>query len=530
MALYVYDPFQSVAAGSGTPAGWSGPSFGSGTVELYSAGGAFTPHQWFSFSGNDLLSPAFSPVTSITVWFAWLAQGPSAQGVIFNVQSQRAGGGSDIGSVIMQFEADQTISFYVGPGGPANLIANTGASSKSFQAGVWYFFQLNITLSLTLVSGQEFLTAAVDLVVDGVLAITGASAVSNFWIDTNFTSDTPSIHQLAWFQANGGGDNGLAEPYAGPNLGAGTVGFPGNLWTITVTAPGASYNAATTTAAVGTGDATIAPTIVGGQVTAILPVSPGFLGDSYVSAPGVTITDSSGDGFGAAATAALAPSPFRRVPQAVMETATLPTTANIRIPQMVIEVATLAGTPPVPTPTISSPATGGGRFIFQPVFCLVPPPGKPKYKGCAVKPKCFAIPEREWVDQPPGAIIFNPSGAILLPAPSAGDTVIFSFTVPIGYDGMILGQYNTLTAAFTQGSGDIIWRISAAGRFLRDRGNILVTIGTTRRLYPVVGGLQLRSGNVVKFIVNAPNTGGSLPGPGGANVLAGLHGVFYPRK
>lgn len=175
-------------------------------------------------------------------------------------------------------------------------------------------------------------------------------------------------------------------------------------------------------------------------------------------------------------------------------------------------------------------SAGGGGMVFRPIFCLVPPPGKPKYKGCAIKPKCYAIPEREWVDQTAGCIPFNPAGAIPLPSPADGDTVILSFRVPIGYDGMILGQYNALTANFTQGSGDIVWRISAAGRYLRDRGNILVTIGSPKRVYPVVGGLQLRSGNLVEFIVNAPNTGGSLPFPGAANVLAGLHGWFYPRK
>jgi hypothetical protein len=530
--MYVWDPFQSVASGSGTPAGWTGPSFGSGLVEPYSGGafgeGAFTPHQWFAFDGNNLTTPTFTPVANITVWFAWIGLGNSLNGTVMVTNSPKAGGGADINTCIMQIEHDNTISFYVGPGGPANFIANTGSVGFSLHTGVWYYFQVNITLGLVTVGGIQFLSATVDLAVDGVLQITGRSATSNFFIDSNFVGDTPNVESISW-SAVSGGNNGLAEPYVGPSIGAGTVGFPGNLWQIIVDTPGTLYNPADTTAAPSAGDADLAVTVTGGQVTAILPTTPHQLGDGYAIAPGITITDSSGSGSGATAHAILAPSPFRRVPQAVVEAATLPTTANVRVPQMVIEVATLAGAPP-PPPVPNAPSGGGGRGIFRPVFCLVPPPGKPKYKGCGVKPKCFAIPEREWVDQVPGSIAFNPSGVIPLPAPGAGDTVIFSFRVPIGYDGMILGQYNTVTADFAQGSGDIVWRISAAGRYLRDRGNILVSIGTPKRLYPVVGGLQLRSGNLVEFIVNAPNTGGSLPFPGAANVLAGLHGWLYPRK
>lgn len=530
--MYVFDPFQGVAAGSGTPAGWSGPSFGTGTVEAFGSagGGAFSPHQWFSFSGNSLLTPAFGPDAGVTVWFAWKSLGPTNNGVVLNLKSPASSGG-DLTTFILQFEADNTLSLYVGPGGQANFIGNTGATGHAFQAGVWYFIQINVVLDLQAVSATNFLRATASLFVDGERLINAVAQRSNFFTDANFAGGTPQVKQVAWFQSNGGGNNGLSESYVGPNIGISTVGFPGNLWQIIVDTPGTGYHQATTTATVGAGSATLAVTVFPdpGPVTAVLPAPTGQLGDSYVVAPAVTITDSNGaPGVGATAHAILAPSPFRRVPQAVIETAELSTTANVRVNQMVLEVATLTGPPPAvalnPGPTV------GGRFIFQPIYCTVPPPGKPKYKGCGRKPECFSIPEREWVDQTAGCIAFNPQGTILLPAPADGNVVIFSFRVPIGYDGMILGQYNTITQPFAQGTGDIAWRIRAAGRYLRDRGNILVTIGSNKRLYPVVGGLQLRSGNLVEFLVSAPNAGGSLPIPGGAYVLAGLHGWFYPRK
>jgi hypothetical protein len=537
VAFYIWDPFQGVAVGSGTPSGWSGPSFGTGVVEAFSSGGAFTPHQWFSFSGNSLLSPTITPIASLTIWFAWNGTGYTNQGQFLLGNCQPASG-ADISAFGLAYEDDSTLSLYVGPlpsGGSVaspNLMGNTGTiAGASYPAGVWYFLQVNIAISLTMVGGVNKLTATGDLFVDGVRVLNGVSAISNTYIDADFLSDIPLIHQLAWSQANGSGRSGFGEVYVADNVGSGVAGFPGNLWDFDITDGGTGYNPATTTVTVGAGDATLTPVITAGVVTGILPTAPNQLGDSYLIAPSITITDSSGDGSGATALANLAPTPFRRVPQAPMEVGQLPTNANLRVPQMVIEVATLAGSPPPPpvTPVTSMPAQGAGRFVFTPAFHIIPPPGKPSYKGCGRKPDCFAIPEREWVDQTYGTIVFNPQGAIPLPAPSSGDTVIFQFLVPIGYDGMILGQYNTLTAGFAQGSGDIVWRISAAGRYLKDRGNILVSIGTPQRLYPVPGGLQLRSGNLVQFIVSAPNAGGSLPAPGAANVLAGLHGVFWPR-
>lgn len=522
--MYVFDPFQGVAAGSGTPAGWSGPVFGAGTVETFASGGAFTPHQWFSFSGNSLTTPVYGPDAGSTIWFAWKATGFSGSGQIMATLAPRNGGGVDIPALIVRVEPDQTISLYVGPGGSStNLMGNTGSAGRSFPAGVWFYIQINVSLSLQTVGGLHFLKATADLFVDGVLILNNVSAVSGTFMDTDFAGLTPENHAVAWFQG-GDANSGLGEPYVGPNIGAGVNGFPGNLWEVTVTAPGVGYTAAT--AAVGAGNADLAAIVSGGNVASVIAAGPNNLGNGYAVAPSVVIA---GDGVGATAVASLAPTPFRRVAQAVIEPATLPTTANIRVSQLLIEVATLPGPPPV-IPVVGAPSAGGGRYIFQPVYCLVPPPGKPKYKGCGRKPDCFSIPEREWVDIPHGGRIFNPQAAIPLPDPTAGDVVIFQFNVPTGYDGMILGQYNTLSVPFAQGAGDIVWRISSSSRYLRDRGNITVAFGTTRKLNPVPGGLLIRSGALIQFIVNASNAGGSLPAPGSIYVLAGLHGILWPRK
>jgi hypothetical protein len=152
-----------------------------------------------------------------------------------------------------------------------------------------------------------------------------------------------------------------------------------------------------------------------------------------------------------------------------------------------------------------------------------------QYMSCAHKPECFLWQEQDWLDSPPGWRTFNPVKAIPLPAPTDGDVVVLSFRVPYGYDGVITAQYHGYTLNFTEGSGDLQWRVRADGRYLRDMGDMLLTIGNPKQLSPVYGGLQLRSGNLVEYIVSAPNLTSLLPPPGTGNILAGLHGFFYPR-
>lgn len=154
--------------------------------------------------------------------------------------------------------------------------------------------------------------------------------------------------------------------------------------------------------------------------------------------------------------------------------------------------------------------------------------------SCAHKPECFDnyYQGKEWVEPPHGAITFNPDKSLPLPDPVDGDVTIFSLRVPIGYDGIVLGQYHGYVGigTFLEGNGDIAWRVRVNGRYLRDMGNMLVSLGSPQQLSPCPGGLWLHSGNLVEYIVTAPNTSGALPSPGQGNILAGLNGFFFPRK
>ena len=121
----------------------------------------------------------------------------------------------------------------------------------------------------------------------------------------------------------------------------------------------------------------------------------------------------------------------------------------------------------------------------------------PQALSCARKPDCFAEEQeaRPWVEAPPGAVTFNPDKAIPLPDPATVDAVILTFRVPIGFDGILLAQYHSYTGAgvFLEGSGDIIWRISVNGRYLRDMGNMQVSIGSPQHL-PLPGERALAAG------------------------------------
>lgn len=140
---------------------------------------------------------------------------------------------------------------------------------------------------------------------------------------------------------------------------------------------------------------------------------------------------------------------------------------------------------------------------------------------------------RAIIAPPKGAIHFNPPGVIPLPAAASGDVEVFTMKVPIGYDGVITGQFNVFTQGWAEGSGDLIWRVLVYDpiipRYLRDCGQILVTLGSVARYQTVHGGLLVRSGNTIAYIVNAPNTFGSLPPAGTGNIICGLHGYIWPR-
>jgi len=130
-----------------------------------------------------------------------------------------------------------------------------------------------------------------------------------------------------------------------------------------------------------------------------------------------------------------------------------------------------------------------------------------------------------WIQRPSGFLDFDQVNAIALPgAPlPAAANVIFG-NVPQGYDGVI--EYyscNFTGGGFVDGSGDIIWRVLADGRAIRNFENIQSEMGSLATPRPVK--IRIYSNQNYAFTVtHVANL--LLAG----NIICCLKGYFYPRK
>jgi hypothetical protein len=155
-------------------------------------------------------------------------------------------------------------------------------------------------------------------------------------------------------------------------------------------------------------------------------------------------------------------------------------------------------------------------------YCRIPELGAPIYD---VAP---------WLVQPSqGQVLQEPFSATPASLQTAGaftgtDILIGQVRVPVGYDGVINRVVTSFTGnGFDENSGNIIWRVKAGQRFLRNLGNIQQTWGSFQNamLVPLQGN-RVVSGQYIQVYVNIPPTS---PINGGV-IQAGLFGWFYPRR
>lgn len=129
-----------------------------------------------------------------------------------------------------------------------------------------------------------------------------------------------------------------------------------------------------------------------------------------------------------------------------------------------------------------------------------------------------------WIDEPVGAVPFDPQSSIALPAGS-GDTLVLTFPVPIGYDGVI--EYiscNFTGGGFTQSSGDIVWRLENNGKPILNFSNITSEKGTIFQGRKI-GRLRIYSGQTINWVVNHVSNP-SLNG----NIVCSFTGYLYPNR
>src|SRR5262249_55906186 len=112
---------------------------------------------------------------------------------------------------------------------------------------------------------------------------------------------------------------------------------------------------------------------------------------------------------------------------------------------------------------------------------------------------------------PAQAITFNRAKGIATPAPIAGDVQILSIRVPSGYDGLLTGFFFAYSGTgFTQGSGDIIFRIQANEYFVKDLSNVPYLLGSGKEPIPMTQGKVVYSDTVLRVLVNVPNLSGMI--------------------
>lgn len=134
------------------------------------------------------------------------------------------------------------------------------------------------------------------------------------------------------------------------------------------------------------------------------------------------------------------------------------------------------------------------------------------------------------VRAPAASIPFRKVAGIPTPLAAAGDVVVLDFQVPSGYDGLVAGCFNIYTGpGFLEGGGDIEWRILINKVYAVQLGQILVTLGSRAQAYPIDGGIQIQSGQRIRYIVNVPNLSGGIL-PINSQIVCGLEGLFYARQ
>lgn len=133
-----------------------------------------------------------------------------------------------------------------------------------------------------------------------------------------------------------------------------------------------------------------------------------------------------------------------------------------------------------------------------------------------------------WVDPPESAIPFDPTSAITTPAPGAGDTVVLSFVVPRGHDGVITGLMHLYSGGgLQQGSGGIIWRLLIDGRAVRNYDAMTVEFGSTAQPRRIAG-LRIYENQTVEYVVQLP-AGTAFVYSQETQIICSVSGWLYPR-
>jgi hypothetical protein len=153
--------------------------------------------------------------------------------------------------------------------------------------------------------------------------------------------------------------------------------------------------------------------------------------------------------------------------------------------------------------------------------------------GGGIKSICPGLVYKDppWVKMPMQGKRFSPIKSIALPPANGLETLVGSFIVPTGFDGVGASiVFNYTGQGFQEGSGDLTFRLKLNQHYVKDYSNLTTQVGSLITPYGNVGSGQilLQCGQLVQFFVNV-----SIPSAGnlnGGRIIAALFGWYYPRK
>ncbi len=141
-------------------------------------------------------------------------------------------------------------------------------------------------------------------------------------------------------------------------------------------------------------------------------------------------------------------------------------------------------------------------------------------------PPSYLYEKPPYLVMPPEGRQYQEINSIALPANNGTDTVVTTFKVPTGYDGVITSIVNMYTGAgFVEGSGNLTWRIMVGRRWGRNLGSIQTTLGSLTSPCPLFrGGIRVCSQQVCTYYVNHAVASALA----GGRIVCAFFGWFYP--
>jgi len=142
-----------------------------------------------------------------------------------------------------------------------------------------------------------------------------------------------------------------------------------------------------------------------------------------------------------------------------------------------------------------------------------------------------------WEVMPSQGVVLREMFSIGASAVSGGapfngvDTLVGSFRVPIGYDGVLNHVVTGFTGTgFTDGSGSIVWRVAVGMRYAKNLGNILNSYGSLQTALLVPGvNIRLVSGQTVYLFASIPN-GSPVSFDAQSRITMAAFGWTYPHR